>query len=71
MKAQITFFHDGPLFAYLSKSPEQTRTGLQSWDGDGDYFKIADRGPDDDESWWGSIGYSPILFSEVLKRHLP
>ncbi|KAF1995261.1 lytic polysaccharide monooxygenase [Amniculicola lignicola CBS 123094] len=47
-----TFFHDGPLFAYLSKSPTQTREGLQNWDGDGNYFKIAQRGPDTDNGWF-------------------
>ena len=40
------FVHDGPLFAYLARSPDQSGGGLKKWDANGDYFKIAERGPD-------------------------
>ncbi|KAF2871660.1 glycoside hydrolase [Massariosphaeria phaeospora] len=46
-------FHDGPLQAYLAKSPEQTPQGLKKWDADGAYFKIAERGPDG-PGWFSS-----------------
>lgn len=48
----MTAWHDGPLQAYLSRSPEQTRDGLKSWDGDGEYFKIAESHPEDPTSWF-------------------
>ena len=60
------YFHDGPLFAYLSKSPIQSKEGLQKWDGDGDFFKIAEKGPDDDRGWFYDVSRNNVtLFSEV------
>jgi hypothetical protein len=66
VQPQLSYFHDGPLFAYLAKSPEQSTEGLRKWDGDGDFFKIEQRGPDDDIGWWTSIRYDmDVLYSEV------
>ncbi|ORY00156.1 glycoside hydrolase [Clohesyomyces aquaticus] len=62
---QQPYFHDGPLFAYLAKSPQQTKEGLQTWDGNGDFFKIAQRGPYNDSWWWWDvISNNKTLFSE-------
>ncbi|KAF2798048.1 lytic polysaccharide monooxygenase [Melanomma pulvis-pyrius CBS 109.77] len=58
-----TAFHDGPLFAYLSKSPAQTVDGLKTWDGDGDYFKIAEMGPYNKTKWF-NLWEPKIRFSE-------
>ena len=38
--------------AYLTRSPVQTADGLKTWDGDGDYFKIAARGSYNETWWW-------------------
>ncbi|KAF2115949.1 glycoside hydrolase [Lophiotrema nucula] len=52
---QSMYFHDGALFAYLSRSPIQSNEGLQKWDGDGDFFKFTERGPDDDRGWFYNV----------------
>jgi hypothetical protein len=48
----MTAWHDGPLQAYLSRSPEQTPDGLKAWNGDGEYFKIAESHPEDPKNWF-------------------
>jgi hypothetical protein len=63
-------FHNGPLLAYLSKSPDQTPKGLKSYKADGDWFKIHERGPDNDTHWfmpenWTTSGNKAPHFSEV------
>ncbi|KAF2261452.1 hypothetical protein CC78DRAFT_583675 [Lojkania enalia] len=63
---QIPYLHDGPLSAYLARSPKQSKSGLQTWEGDGEFFKIAERGPDGDTGWWTNILNSSVLFSELL-----
>ncbi|KAF2470677.1 uncharacterized protein BDR25DRAFT_369117 [Lindgomyces ingoldianus] len=50
--APYVMFHDGPLLAYMSKSPEQTRDGLKEYDGGGEWFKIAQRGPYNKTRWF-------------------
>jgi len=42
--------------AYLARSPEQTAEGLKKWDADGDFFKIAERGPE--LPYWFSKSYA-------------
>lgn len=39
--------------------------GLQKWDGDGDYFKIAQRGPDSAEGWFTTIQKEDLYFRGV------
>jgi hypothetical protein len=45
-------FHEGPLIAYLSKSPEQSRAGLQAYEGDSDWFKINQMVPYSKKNWF-------------------
>ncbi|KAF2682981.1 lytic polysaccharide monooxygenase [Lentithecium fluviatile CBS 122367] len=54
----VAAWHDGPLQAYLARSPEQTRKGLKNWDGDGEYFKIAKTTPDDPRAWFYNTYHS-------------
>jgi hypothetical protein len=68
-------FHDGPMLAYLSKSPEQTRKGLQEYEGDGDWFKINQSVPYSKTSWWRVSNHtrpearvSEVGFSPTKKR---
>ncbi len=48
------FWHPGPAQIYLSRAPNDD---LQSYKGDGDWFKIAYAGPSDDRTWslWPSV----------------
>ncbi|KAK4232777.1 hypothetical protein C8A03DRAFT_39590, partial [Achaetomium macrosporum] len=43
-----SFWHPGPAQIYLSRAPNDN---LQSYRGDGDWFKIAYAGPSDDRQW--------------------
>ncbi|KAF2451656.1 lytic polysaccharide monooxygenase [Karstenula rhodostoma CBS 690.94] len=57
--------HDGPLAAYLARSPIQTKKGLQAWDGaSGAFFKIAERGPTTNERWFTDEELQGVQFSE-------
>ncbi|KAJ4301499.1 hypothetical protein N0V90_003591 [Kalmusia sp. IMI 367209] len=57
--------HDGPLSAYLARSPVQSPEGLQAWDGSGGaFFKIAERGPSNNQSWFSREDLEGIQFSE-------
>lgn len=51
-----SYFHDGPIMAYLARSPEQTDEGLKKWDADGNFFKIAQMGPE--LPYWFSKSYA-------------
>ncbi|KAH7130535.1 hypothetical protein B0J11DRAFT_523375, partial [Dendryphion nanum] len=48
-------YHNGPGLAYMSKSPTHD---LNSYKGDGDWFKVAEFGPANDNTWEtrGQIG---------------
>ncbi|KAK4032570.1 glycosyl hydrolase family 61-domain-containing protein [Parachaetomium inaequale] len=48
------FWHPGPAQIYLSRAPNDD---LQSYKGDGDWFKIAYAGPTDNQHWslWPSV----------------
>lgn len=64
------FWHPGPAQVYLSRAPNDD---LQSYKGDGDWFKIAYAGPLDDTHWSVFPGVSDVgtLFSyEVWERRL-
>lgn len=60
-------FHEGPLLAYLSRSPEQTEEGLQKYQADGDWFKIRQTTPFSETSWFDykPLNDSGARFSEV------
>jgi hypothetical protein len=51
--------------AYLSRSPTQTPEGLQSWDGDGDWFKIAQLGAFNATHWFE---FDNVRLSEVWRQ---
>ena len=53
--------HRGPLQVYLSRAPNDD---LESYQGDGDFFKIAYSGPVSDSEWetYHGDGVRSILF---------
>ena len=57
-----SFWHPGPAQIYLSRAPSDD---LQSYKGDGDWFKIAYAGPSDDRTWslWPSVSDVRIFTS--------
>ncbi len=57
------FWHPGPAQIYLSRAPNDD---LQSYKGDGDWFKIAYAGPLDDSHWSIYPGKSDVHLLSTL-----
>ncbi|KAF2658531.1 lytic polysaccharide monooxygenase, partial [Lophiostoma macrostomum CBS 122681] len=55
--------HDGPLLAYLSRSPDQTPQGLMDYQAGGDWLKIHERGPDNHTRWFMPENWTQYNFT--------
>src|SRR4051812_32211200 len=59
--------HEGPLLAYLSRSPIQSSEGLKSYKADGDWFKVHQSVPFSDRSWFNytnvTVNIAEVCFS--------
>lgn len=63
----MVMIHDGPLIAYLSRSPEQTKEGLQRYQANGEWFKIAEKGPWNKTTWYENYNkrYSEVIYAQL------